>query len=560
MTKYLPHLLILTIALAVFFRFWQFGQVPSGSYWDETAMLIDAKAFVTTGLDQHGLSVWTAILPSYGDYKLAVYPVLVFLLAQALGPELWVVRLPSLLTGLLSIGVTYLLARRLAELTGGSKQAGLFGLSAGLIIATSPWSFVFSRTGFESHLAQFWLAGAVYLTLSPIRLWLKLPLILFFGVLSMLTYYALGFVWPVVIIAGLMASYLWTRSKTQHDMGLSISRASLSIVMVILVALISYLAFTSHRLYPQFNQYRLSTASILNTTDYPILSNQLRQWAGNHSYDRVFFHRHYLLLLALADNLSRQLSPTTLFFTADSNLRHSVTHTGLFLWPGIFLLIIGCLNLLKKQKIVLLFLLIWILVAVIPASVPVVGPHALRSLPALVPLSLLIGWGLATLLTQNYKVRAFTLLQYLFLTGYLATFLIFVYTYFVSYPTISREFWQTSYKSLVEQVVQLRTSGQKTLIIHPDGLLYLWFMAYGPYSGQEFSQWTQTNYQLTQFDNIYFRPSLISPDELTQLNILAGNKEMINNFLDQNLNRTDWNCLPIDDSGPEVNISCQKVK
>ena len=52
------------ILVAVFLRFYQLGEIPVSLYWDEVAMLVDAKSVAATGMDMHGRAWYQVMYPS----------------------------------------------------------------------------------------------------------------------------------------------------------------------------------------------------------------------------------------------------------------------------------------------------------------------------------------------------------------------------------------------------------------------------------------------------------------------------------------------------------------
>lgn len=157
-TKWFLGGFVLITFLAALLRLYQLGSVPHGMTWDEAAVGYNGYAVLTTRRDE-----WLEFLPtsfrSFGDYKapLAIYLNGPF--TWALGMELWVVRLPFALSGVVAVAVWMLLLRRL-ELAGFLPRAlkdpwygpalVLFG---GALLAFSPWHLHFTRTGFESGLS-----------------------------------------------------------------------------------------------------------------------------------------------------------------------------------------------------------------------------------------------------------------------------------------------------------------------------------------------------------------------------------------------------------------------
>mgnify|MGYP003988032779 FL=1 len=75
----------LILLLAIFLRFYKLGQVPVSLYWDEAAILLDAKVVSQTGRDVHGNPWLQVLFPSYGDFKLPTYIWLAALSVKFLG-------------------------------------------------------------------------------------------------------------------------------------------------------------------------------------------------------------------------------------------------------------------------------------------------------------------------------------------------------------------------------------------------------------------------------------------------------------------------------------------
>ena len=139
--KYQLLLSILAILfLATVLRFYKLGAVPHGMTWDEAAIGYNGYAIFKTRRDE-----WLFKLPtsfrSFGDYKapLAIY--LNGLFTFFGGMNLWAVRLPFAIAGVLAVVGMMLLTNQLFK----NKQLALL---AGLLMTLSPWHLHFSRIGF----------------------------------------------------------------------------------------------------------------------------------------------------------------------------------------------------------------------------------------------------------------------------------------------------------------------------------------------------------------------------------------------------------------------------
>lgn len=494
--------IITLVVVAFFFRFYKFGAVPVGTYWDETAMLVDLKSIVATGKDIHGLPWFQTIFPSYGDYKLPLYLWLTILPSKLFGVSLVMLRLTSALAGLGSILIAALLTKRLLSLFSNNQLfSRLAALSTALILAISPWSFMFSRTAFEGHLSQFFLASSflcfLYVAKKP---WLAI-LGGILGALAVYGYYATTYVWlPVSLAATLLSLSFSAKEKRKSVTAFSFS--SFVLFFILLQPLVS------SQWYHPMQQFRLSASSILNTQVVePNTINQWREWSGNSILSKTLYNKWFFLSRDLFDQVSENVSLQALFLKGDNNLRHNTANHGLFLLPFIFSLLSGFVFLSKKAR-VLLFLVFWWLLALIPASVPLETPHALRSLNALVPISIITGIGTALIFSYSFKRHFATVI---FRVCFFATILFsscsFFYYYFTVYPDISADYWQSGYKEVVQSMFSSRVNNEPIWSRVFDTRFYLYVLAFGPYSGSEFLSWPEKNFVKSNLDNVYFQDS-----------------------------------------------------
>jgi 4-amino-4-deoxy-L-arabinose transferase-like glycosyltransferase len=134
-------LLLLVLALASWYRLYQIGQVPPGPHYDEAAAALDALDVLD---GRHML-----FSPrSYGREMLFVY--VAAPLVAWLGPTLLALRLPIALVGILTILVTYLLARELFNHED-KRQAQWTALLAALFLALSFWHLVMNHLSFRAN-------------------------------------------------------------------------------------------------------------------------------------------------------------------------------------------------------------------------------------------------------------------------------------------------------------------------------------------------------------------------------------------------------------------------
>ena len=181
-------------------------------------------------------------------------------------------------------------------------------------------------------------------------------------------------------------------------------------------------------------------------------------------------------------------------------MRHGTQQHGLFLLPFLPFLFYGLYKLWQKHKAETLFLGCWWLVALVPAAVPMDTPHALRSLNALVPASLIIGVGVYHgffALSKYFKILW---------AGWLFLALIhFTFTYFVTYPQYSAPDWQYGYQQLAEDACELRTDVDEVWVSLSDRQFFLWTLIYCDYDYENIEELQGDTTHLTNLHNVYFK-------------------------------------------------------
>lgn len=493
------------LLLAAVLRFWQLGRVPVSLYWDEMAIYVDVKSVLATGQDMHGRPWTQLIYPSYGDYKLAPYIWAVEAASKVFGLSEWSVRFPSVLAGIATVVLAGLIAVELfPDLLPEEKKR--ISLSTMLVVALLPWSLQFSRTGFEGHFAQMWFALSVFCGLRARKnLWWMLPAVLA-GTIATYTYYSVRFVWPVVAV-GLLCWVLW-QMWTSHAhtarVKLFENKAQLLKLLAtplalgffaIVVYLLSLLPLQKSSFYPEMNVFRLGTASVLSDEGFVDQANLQRLLAGNTIVEKAFFHRDWFILRALLKNYSDHLSLSYLFLTGDPNLRHGTAYFGILLLGMAPLFLYGMWQMVKRFPSTVIFLLVWWLIALLPASIPENTPHALRSLNALVPVAVLVGFGLAELWTRVEQSSWTRTSKRLCIAALLNLLLLnsaaFLAHYFTVYPVLSADDWQAGYKPLAQEIAieQNKNPDLEIYVLPFDDRFYLWLMGYGKYTPQDFHSW-----------------------------------------------------------------------
>lgn len=509
-----PLILFLVLSCIVVYIFTHaFAEIPTSLYIDEVAMLVDAKSLVATGRDMHGNHWLQALFPSYGDYKMPVYLWFVYVASLIFSPSAFAVRLPSLLAGIGTFFVVYGLLRSVFEHKKGVvRKMSISKFAAAsttvIVVGFSPWALQFSRTGFEAFLGQFLLAAAVLVLVRSKKSLLLQVVSILLAVAATYTYFSVRYVWVPVFTVWVVSEIDWQSIKKMRKWLKKNATLLLKGFFGLILFGLLLVPLVYSPLYEASMQFRLSTPSILQNHEQIVQANTYRTIAGNTLPDRLFFHRLYFMGQELARNVSENLSLRFLFLEGDSNLRHGTGKFGLFLVPMIVPFFAGVYVLARKKKWQLLICTVWILSASLPASVPLVVPHALRFLNALVPLSVITAVGLYELLMWTYltvQPRWLRLSAFVGFSGFFIFYVLAFLTYYFSvYPNTSAASWDQKNTELAVAISPYISEEHQIHITGTSDTFYLWLLAFGPYQGDEFSTWSSDNYKFTELGAVSY--------------------------------------------------------
>lgn len=206
--------LSLILCLAIALRFYKLAEVPHGMAWDEAAIAYNGFAIFNFRRDE-----WLQKLPisfrSFGDYKapLAIYQS--GFSTAIFGMNLFAVRLPFAVYGVLAVLGIYLLFK---EWFYKDKDKERWALLASFILAISPWHIHYSRIAFESGLALNLMIWALlffnrYLRLEKI---INLLLAAFLSVLTIYAYHSSKITVPLLFIFLFLSNFAFFKTKFRH--------------------------------------------------------------------------------------------------------------------------------------------------------------------------------------------------------------------------------------------------------------------------------------------------------------------------------------------------------
>lgn len=468
------NLLIFTIIIAAFFRFFSLGSLPPSLTWDEVAWGYNAYTLGIDGRDEFGRFLPVDYLESFGDFKPPVYAYLDILPIKFLGLTEFAVRFPSALFGVLTVFITYFLVRRIFYQ---SKHKESYALVTSFILAVSPWHVLLSRAAFEANVATFFLVSGVWLFLVAMQ---KKPWMLTLSavsfVLSMYTFNTSRIVAPLLV---LLLAVVFRKQL------FAIKKHVLIAIVVGIVLLLPTLPFLfSSQASLRFKEVNIfSDIDMIKRTNQEI-ANDHNAWWSNILHNRrlvysVEYLKHYF------DNLSFHF----LFITGDGNPKFATQAVGqLYLWELPFF-IVGILFLIRKREGYWFLVPLWILLGIIPAATARETPHALRIETTLPMFQLLVAYGLVTafgFFKKRFRKRMFLFICSVIGVIAFVNILYFAHDYYRHYPLLYSGEWQYGYKESIAFAQEQEDNFDTIVVTTKLGRPYIYYLFYDAVAPQTF--------------------------------------------------------------------------
>ena len=506
-------LLIIIILLSAFLRLWNLSVFPSGLNADEAAIGYNVYSLIETGKDEHG-QPWPVHFKSFADYKPGLYFYLVLPFVKILGLNVWAVRLPSAILGILSVYLIYLLVKKLF----GNEDLGL--LSA-FFLAVSSWHLHFSRGGWESNAANFFILLGVWLFLKGLdkKVWF-LPSILAF-VCSLYTYHSSRIVVPLLVL-GLIIIYRQKIFKMDNFKW---------IIFTIVVGLFALIPLIKDFAGPA-GFSRFSGVGLLADSGPYWRINELR---GQHTDPwslpvKLVHNRLFGYGTAFLENWLSHFNGNFLFITGDVIERNRVPEAGQMYFFDIIFLAIGFYFFILKRPKNWLVVFLWLLIAPIAAALTFQAPHALRANNMVFPLVIIAAYGAYWFLNWLKKMKVkllkvLILILVILLMGWNISR--YLHQYYVHYPKVYPAAWEYGFEQLVDEVKDLAGNYDQVYVTDRYDQPYILFLFYLKYPPVDFQKQVELTARdqfgfstVRDFDNFHFEA--IDWDKLkTRSNILV---------------------------------------
>ena len=486
-------ILIIFILIGSFLRLWKLSSIPPQLTTDEVALGYNAYSILKTGKDEYG-KVLPLIFQSYGDYKPGLYIYSTIPSVAIFGLNEFSTRLPSALGGILTILLVYLIVKKLFK---NNKLA----LISSLVTAINPWLIFFSRGAWEANFSLTLTLLGIYFFLLFLEKPKNLIFSAFFFALTLLTYQGAKLSSLSVLISLFVAFYKkeWFKEKKYLIISFLVGLlVSLPIILSMFQGKTGRLAVFSVFSYPRPKEYLEAQL------------NQGNEKKGDLNY-YLFHSEAYNFVRGVFGRYFNNFSGKYLFFEGDyQNQRHSSPYQGQMLIAEIIFLVIGIFSIIKnednKSKI---FVILWLLLAPLSASLSRDQVSAVRTINFAIPLVILVSFGINYLI--NLKGKYSKLIVCVFGIFYLASFYYYLDSYFIHLPKNNDQFIYNHYKELVEEIAPIKDNYSLIEFQQSYAQPYMYFLFYSKYDPvkyQKENSFIQSNFGdvglVEKLDNIKF--------------------------------------------------------
>ncbi|HSX40161.1 MAG TPA: glycosyltransferase family 39 protein [Candidatus Saccharimonadales bacterium] len=484
------YLFFIILAIAIFLRFWQLGNIPSGVHTDEADMGYSAYSILNSGLDPKGLFNPLAFSDNNtGGTHPPVYTYILLPLVKVMGLNIFVERLPSAVAGVFSVVVLYFLLRKLSN----SDSVSLIGTT---LFTLNPWTLHMSRQGLLEALCILVILLGVYLFIKardkPFFYYISAFL---FGI-SLFVYNA-----PKIFLPAFLPFLFYY----QKDNLLKYKKYA---IVFLLIVGVFYLGIAQMLFFGE-DKGRYSRESVFSFDVEAQVNSERFQTTAPLKLSSIFHNKLTVDLKRFETSYIHIFSLDWFFGNGTENLQHGVGNHGefyLFELPFFFL---GMYYLFRRRRNLFIFVFGWMLAGALPGGLTT-GNYALRSVLVLPSPIIFSSFGIwyffehmkHTMPKKLLPAKAiFAAVAVIFIASYL-------FTYFFDYPVYASEWWSKQQDDAIQYAITKQHDFPHVFLDggEPWAITYAYYTKLDPKIYQSSSKnWKMyKNIPVMQIDNITF--------------------------------------------------------
>lgn len=461
---FIKIILFIVILFFLLTRLYKISEIPGSVYWDEASIGVNAHSVLKTGRDEWGES-YPLHFRAFGEFKLPVYIYSTLPFVAIFGLSPLSVRLPAVLYSVACLILIYLIIKKIT----GKELLGVVGAS---LLVISPWFLIFSRAGYEAvaGLAFYLLGIYLFMLFDKKILFISLSAISF--LVSMYSYTSFRIIAPITFFV--LSIFLIRLNKFNFKKIFLIYLISGIIFILGIIPIIRLIIYDS-------GFGRLSTISVI----------PLVRWVTGPSGKSEF---QIIKATSSSDkkpdflkNYTYHFSLDFLLFSGDKNYRNHSPGVGQIYYLDLLFLVLGAFVILKQRKKEYLLVLTLLLISVIPASLTLESPHALRSLSMVVFLIIISTLGL-DMLFSYFKDKSRSYVYFLIVILYGIFFGSYYINFIQNYNKASSGDWQYGYKEVYESYSEKFTNYDHVLITDQYAQPYIFYLFYSKFDPRRFKE------------------------------------------------------------------------
>lgn len=500
-------------------------KIPPGISNDEADNGYEAYSLLKTGKDQWG-KVWpiTDFL-GFGDHRLPVYIYSIIPFEAILGLNSVSIRLPSVVSGVVVLILTYILTR--------SWFSDLVGKFAVIILVLMPWFWGMTRIAIEPPVAlTFILAGTLSFWNAKERLWFYLFSGLLFA-LAMFSYPGIRLFLPIWAVFLAFFCLKW-RARFFYWLGIAIISAGI-FLLGSSTRLKQIWVIENPVLVDVANRHLDACRGVIPSTVCRVLENK---WVViGEELTKNYLNHFSLGFIFLESDLAKGLLPVG-----------GLVQKSLFLpiIVGVFFFLRRIISNEKLNRNNVDLVLVWLLASPLADSITGAG-HYSRSFVMVFPIALTAGLGFELIWHKWRKISMIIMALFVIESGK------FVLDYFTYFPKYHAKYTHYEYKELMDYFKGVGEDEYSNIYLssqHFDSkqyMFYLYYFGIDPswYQKSENKDWHDEGngwIRITRVGGWRFVALLPDINEVPDDSLYIGAKAEIKNLIAKETDQLGKNC------------------
>jgi len=254
---------------------------------------------------------------------------------------------------------------------------------------------------------------------------------------------------------------------------------------------------------------RFAEVNIFTEASVVVTANERMAYDNNSIVGKIVHNRRVGYALSYLRHFADNLQPSFLFVTGDGNPKFSTQVVGQMYLVEAPLLAIGMISLFVAVPQVAWMLLLWIVLAIVPAATARETPHALRILNSLPVWQIVVAYGITVVFGwirktfKNKKLIASLGMGIVFVVLYLFSVGYYLHNYYAHFAKAYSGEWQYGYASAITAAAGIADTYKTIYISSTIGRAYMYTLFYTQYNPDEYRRVKSDAFDSAGFYHVY---------------------------------------------------------